>query len=178
MVKVVNALKTAPAGGSSIPVSIDTSGIAHALKQAQEDYMAAMATQPPVNPAEVVAETGTRMQEIYARYEKLKLLGRALNGLTTVDRIPANLQIENVAITFRTKGEAGKLSEPVTAEIKNVAFVGDLAGLLATEIGLIITTLQNEVKTLADIAQKSQEQYSKALKSWEENNQDRQIKQV
>jgi hypothetical protein len=59
-----------------------------------------------------------------------------------------------------------------------VAFVGDLAGLLSTEIGLIITTLQNEVQTLADVAKKSQEQYARALKNWEENNQDRQITQV
>jgi hypothetical protein len=176
MVKVVNALKSTPVV-SSIPVSIDTSGIAQALKQAQEEYMAAAASQVPVNPADVVTTSGARMQEVYARYEKLKLLGRALTGLTTADRIPANLAIDNVSITFRVK-EAGAFGEPVTADIKNVAFVGDLAGLLATEIGLIITTLQHEAQTLADVAKKSQEQYARALKNWEENNQDRQITQV
>jgi hypothetical protein len=177
MVKIVNALKTSPVS-SSIPVSIDASGIAQALKQAQDDYMAALAQQPPVNPAEIVATAGSRMQEIYARYEKLKVLGRALNGLTTTDRIPATVQIDNVAIAFRIKDESGKFGELITADIKNVAFVGDLAGLLSTEIGLIITSLQHEVKTLADVAQKSQEQYSRALKNWEDSNQDRQIKQV
>jgi hypothetical protein len=158
-------------------VSIDTSGIAQALKQAQEEYVAALAAQAPVNPAEVVTAAGARMQEIYARYEKLKLLGRALTGLTTADRIPATVAIDNVAVTFRVK-ESGVLGDPITADIKNVAFVGDLAGLLSTEIGLIITTLQNEVQTLADVAKKSQEQYARALKNWEENNQDRQITQV
>lgn len=175
MVKVVNAVKSVPATPSTaIPVSIDTSGVAKALQQAQADFVAA-AQQAPVNPAEAVQAAGTRMQEIYARYENLKLLGRALNGLSTSDRIPQSLAIDNVAITFRTKTAGGKFSEPVTADIKNVAFVGDLAGLLSTEIGLIIMSLQNEVQALADVTQKSQAQYDKARKSWEENNKDRQI---
>ena len=178
MVKIVDALP-APQAAPGTTIKVDTGNIAKALQQFAAQHAAAQKGQATeINPAQVVSESGERMRDIYARYEKLRLLGRALNGLSPSDNLPKTVSVDNVAITFRLADDAGVFGDPVVADIHNVAFVGDLAGLLATEIGLIIMSLQYEADTLVDVAQKSKEQYDRAHKNWEEHNKDRQIKKV
>ena len=117
------------------------------------------------------------MLELYESYDKLKLLGKQLNGRLVSDPIPETLKIEKVQITFRTV-EDGKESEPVTADLKYIASVGDISGLISTELGSIIMFLQQESMSVLDIITKTKEQVEKARKAWEEANKDKKIQEL
>lgn len=154
---------------------IDTSGLAKALQTIMNANMP-QNTVTTVNPAKFVNESSTRMLELYESYEKLKLLGKQLNGRLVSDPIPSTLKIDNIRITFRTV-EDGKESEPTTADLKYVSSVGDISGLISTEIGSIIMFLQQESLSVLDIITKTKEQVEKARKAWEEANKDKKIQE-
>ena len=178
VVDAVSSCAVPAAGGQSMPVKIDTAGMAKALQQIAEAQMAAQAQQAQtLNPADFIRETGTRMTEVYTRYDKLLELGSQINGLRVTDKLPDTLAIDDVAITFRVK-TGDTFGEPAVASIKNIVCVGDLSTLISSEMGIIILTLQREINAVLDIAKQSEAQYDKARKSWEENNKDRQIREV
>ena len=154
---------------------IDTSGLAKALQSIVEANMPPQ-TAATVNPAKVVNESSARMLSLYESYEKLRALGRHLNGLLVTDPIPASLKIEGVHIVYRTVTD-GKESEPATAEIKYVSSVGDISDLISTELGAIILLLQQESNTVLDIITRTKEQVEKARASWEDANKDKKIQE-
>lgn len=173
--------KNAP--GSS--VSVDTSGLSAALKQMAEAQMAEQlkkmqefAKTKSFNPVATIATVSERMSELYARYERLQEIGKILNGVAVSDPIPDTLAIEEIAITFRTKNDssADGYSEYKTATVKNVICAGDIYKLLSGEMGILILTLEHEMKNLHDVTGQSEAQYEKARKQWEAANPDRQIK--
>jgi hypothetical protein len=155
---------------------IDTSGLAKALQSIIGANMAQQPTMTTVNPAKFVNESSTRMLDLYESYEKLRALGKQLNGRLVSDPIPETLKIEKVQIVFRTV-ENGKESESQTADIKYISSVGDISGLISTEIGAIIMFLQQESLSVLDIITKTKEQVEKARKAWEEANKDKRIQE-
>lgn len=164
--------------------AIDTSGLSAALKQMAEAQMAEqmkklqdMAKTQAFNPVETISNVSARMSELYSRYEKLQEIGKILNGVGLSDPIPANLSIEEIAITFRVKSDnSAGYSDFKTATIKNVICAGDIYKLLSGEMGILILTLEQEMKNLHEVTGKSEEQYEKARKQWETANPDRQIR--
>ena len=169
--KIVDAVSTPV----NVPTAkIDTSGLAKALQTIMN------ANSPPqmttVNPAKVINEASTRMLELYESYEKLRALARQLNGTLVTDPIPETLKIDSVQITFRTV-EDGKTSEPVTANIRYISSVGEISGLISTELGAIIMFLQQESTGVLDIITRTKEQVEKARKAWEEANKDKKIQE-
>lgn len=154
---------------------VDTSGLAKAL----QSIIGANMPQnnfTTVNPAKFVNESSKRMLELYESYDKLKLIGKQLNGRLVSDPVPESLKIEKIQITFRTV-EDGKESEPVTADIKYISSVGDISSLISTELGSIIMFLQQESASVLDIITKTKEQVEKARKAWEEANKDKKIQE-
>lgn len=166
-------------------VSVDTSGLSSALKQMAEAQMAEQlqklreqAKGQAINPVQTIAEVSSRMSELYARYEKLQEIGKLLNGVPLSDPIPASLSIDDVTITFRTADPTSDTgySDFKTATIKNVICAGDIYKLLSGEMGVLILTLEQEMKALNGVTGQSEAQYEKARKQWEAANPDRQIK--
>lgn len=173
-----------PAAGQRA-VSVDTSGLSSALKQMAEAQMAEQmqklrehAKAQAVNPVKTVADVSARMSELYGRYEKLQEIGKLLNGVPLSDPIPENLAIEDIAITFRTVDPTSDTgySDFKTATVKNVICAGDIYKLLSGEMGVLILTLEQEMKALHALTGQSETQYEKARKQWETANPDRQIK--
>lgn len=173
--------------GTSSTVKVDTSGLSAALKQMAEAQMAEQMQQfreqakaQAINPVATIVAASARMDVLYDRYAKLQEIGKLLNGVPLSDPIPDALSIDDVTITFRTKEEGKETgySDFKTASIKNVICAGDIYKLLSGEMGVLILTLEQELKGLLDVAQKAEPQYEKARKQWEEANPERQIKQV
>lgn len=169
---------------NSAPVSMNTSGLATALQKMAEVQMAEQlqkmketAAAQAINPVATIASASERMVELYERYAKLQEIGKVLNGVGLSDPIPDSLHIEDITITFRTKnpGDAGEYSEFKTASVQNVICAGDIYKLLSGEMGVLILTLEQELKAVHDVAEKSESQYEKARKQWEAANPDRQI---
>jgi hypothetical protein len=154
---------------------LDTSGLAKALQTIVEANMPQQSA-TTVNPAKVINETSARMLSLYESYEKLRVLGRQLNGRLVSDPLPESLKIESVQITFRTV-ENEKESEPITADIKYISNVGAIADLISTELGAIIMFLQQESAAVLDITTRTKEQVEKARRAWEEANKDKKIQE-
>lgn len=168
-------------------MSLDTSGLAATLKQMAEAQMAEQMTKlkelakaQAFNPITTIAEVSARLSALYSRYEKLQEIGRILNGVGLSDAIPDSLSIEDITITFRTKDAESDTgySDYKTAAIKNVICAGDIYKLLSGEMGILILTLEQEMKNLHDVTGKSETQYEKARQQWETANPDRQIKPI
>jgi hypothetical protein len=166
-------------------LAINTSGLSAALKQMAEAQMAEqmkkLREQAPaqaINPVTTIAAVSERMSDLYGRYEKLQEVGRLLNGVGLSDPIPAGLAIDDITITFRTQdpGSETGYSDFKSASIKNVICAGDIYKLLSGEMGILIMTLEQELKNLHEVMDKSSAQYTKARKQWEAANPDRQIK--
>jgi hypothetical protein len=171
--KVVDGTVEAP---NMTTAKIDTSGLAKALQSIIGSNMPQQAAVTTVNPAKFVNEASTRMLELYDAYDKLRLIGKQLNGRLVSDPIPETLKIEKLQIAFRTV-EDGKESELQTADIRYISSVGDISNLISTEIGAIIMFLQQESLSVLDIITKTKEQVEKARKAWEEANKDKKIQE-
>jgi hypothetical protein len=155
---------------------IDTSGLAKALQSiiAANSPQSAVTT---VNPAKFVNESSSRMLDLYDAYDKLRAIGKQLNGRLLSDPLPETLKIEKIQIMFKTI-EDGKESETQTADIRYISNVGDISNLISTELGSIILFLQQESISVLDIITKTKEQVEKARKAWEEANKDKKIQEV
>lgn len=154
---------------------IDTSGLAKALQSIITANTPTAAT-TTVNPAKLVNESSKRMLELYDAYDKLRTIGRHLNGRLLSDPLPESLRIEKLQVTFKTVDD-GKESETQTADIRYIATVGDISNLISTELGAIILFLQQESLSVLDIITKTKEQVEKARKAWEEANKDKKIQE-
>jgi hypothetical protein len=156
--------------GVNVPLKLDASALAKAIQTA--------ASQQPqtvrVNPSELIKEAAARMEDLYTRFNALRQIGAELHGKTLSDPLPPTLQIEDIAITFKTVKD-GKTSEPVVAHVKNVVCVGDLSNLLSSELGTIILSLQQEAAAVKETATTAEETCTKARQTWESNNPDRKI---
>lgn len=161
---------------ASVPLNPAAGGIdTSALSQAIQSIIAENTpTEKRVNPATYIHESGIRMVDLYAVYEKLRIIGAKLNGKLTSDPIPDTLQIENVTINFRTV-EGETVSETQSVALTHLNTVGDLSNLLATELGSVIVLLQRETDAVLDIATRTKDMCAKSRKAWEEANKDKKI---
>lgn len=163
----VNVAQTARS--QSVPVKIDGSALASMMSK-----IAASQQQQPVeyiSPSEYVLGAGTRMKNMYARYDVLRKLGGALHGKSFTDPIPQGLRIESVTLKFRVADD----TETNEAVMLNVACVGDIAQLLSTEMGTIILSLQQEAKSLTELSKSTEDAAARARETWESSNKDRKI---
>lgn len=151
--------------------SIDASSLSKAIQSIIAENTP---TERRVNPATYIHESGIKMVELYAVYEKLRAIGMHLNGKLTTDPIPETLQIENITINFRT-ADGDKVSDLQSVALTHLATVGDISGLLATELGAVIVTLQRETDAVLDIATRTKDMCAKSRKAWEEANKDKKI---
>jgi hypothetical protein len=174
MAKVVDAVSCSNTGSTnvSVPIKMDTSGLVKAIQMATQSQ-----TQPTmtrINPADVIKAAAARMEDMYTRFNALKLIGAELHGKAMSDPVPESLKIEEVTFKFKTVKD-GKESDSTTAVVKNVICVGDIANLLSTELGTIILTLQQEAAAVKETAKSTEETCAKARESWEANNPDRRV---
>jgi len=168
-------------GGQTLPIKIDTAQMQKVLQnlvgqqmQAATAGTAQAASQGErVNPSVVIKSISDEMEQLYTRFEKLKRLAVELHGHKTEAPIPDHVKIKNIKIDFSVVKD-GK-EEAHTADVQSVTSVGDVSSMLSTEFGMIILTLTDRAKQLQDIAQKTGERCSAALKEWEKNNKDKKI---
>jgi hypothetical protein len=189
---VENSSKAAPMAGGmqSVPVKIDASQMQKVLqglvgKQPQflpgvsgatNAAAAGVQTDAPVeriNPSVYMKSISEEMERLYARFDKLKKLAVELHGRQLDTPLPDHVRLKNIVINFSLLKD-GK-EEEHTAEIFSVSSVGDLTGIMSTEFGSIILALSEQSKQLEDLAQKTGERCSSALKEWENNNKDKKI---
>jgi len=154
----------------SVPIKLDTSGLAAAIQAAAGDQQF---QETRVNPADMIKASAEKMVELYTRFNGLKALGAALNGKSFSDPIPENVRIEKITIEYATI-EPDKVT-PGSAVVQNVICVGDLANLLSSEMGLLILQLEQESAAIKNTAQLTEETATKAKESWQKNNPDRVI---
>lgn len=175
MAKVVDAVSCANPGTSNVtvPIKMDTSGLVKAMQQMAAQSQT-QATTARINPADVIKSAAARMEELYTRFNALKLIGAELHGKSLSDPLPESLKIEEITFKFKTVKD-GKESEATTAVVKNVICIGDVANLLSTELGTIILTLQQEAAAVKETATSTEETCTKARESWEANNPDRRV---
>jgi hypothetical protein len=175
-------------GMQSVPIKIDTSQMQKVLQSLAGNQTqalpgvsgataaAAVQTDAPVeriNPSVYMKSISEEMETLYARFDKLKKLAVELHGRQLDAPMPDHVRVKNVVINFSLLKD-GKEEEHV-AEIASVSSVGDLTNLMSTEFGHIILSLSERAKQLEDLAQKTGERCSSALKEWENNNKDKKI---
>lgn len=151
---------------TTVPVKLDASALAAALSK-----MSANAPVEYIEPAPFISNAGTRMASLYERYMLLNAIAMTLNGKRLSEPLPAELKLEKITLTFSTE----KKPEQQSVDVYNVACIGDIAPLLSTEIGAIIYSLEQEAKSVVDIATKTTETCTKARTDWEAANPDRKI---
>lgn len=162
-------------GPDTTSVKLDTSSLAKAIQTIIAENTPTETQR--VNPAEYIHQAGQNMIELYDAYTKLRAIGVQLNGKLVSDPLPDTLQIEEISLKFRTV-ENGKPSEPQTVALRHLHSVGDISGILSTEIGAVIVLLQQETSGVLDIAAKTKELCDKSRKAWEDANKDKQIREV
>lgn len=165
---VVDAIKTEKPAAQmvNVPVRLDASALSKALQAAAEQ------TATRVNAGELIKNSAIKIEDIYKRFDALKLIANELNGKPLSDPLPSTLQIEEIAFTFRVAKE-GNVSELTTATVKNVVCVGDISSLLSGELGSLIVQLEQEAAGVKNIAALTEETSNKARVAWEKNNPDR-----
>lgn len=169
-------------GGMNIPVKIDASQMQQMLQslvsqQIPQANVPGVQTTPAagerVNPSIYIKNISDEMEQLYSRFDRLKKLAVELHGKQIDAPIPEHVKIKKVSIDFSVIKD-GK-EEQHTADIHAITTVGDISNLMSTEFGMLIMTLTERAKQLEDIAQKTGERCSSALKEWEKNNQDKKI---
>lgn len=156
-------------------VKIDTSGLAQALQSIIAENTPTETTK--VNPANYIKDSGEKMVALYSVYEKLRAIGLQLNGKLMSDPIPESLVIEDITINFRIVTD-GKESEPQSVALKHIATIGDISGLLSTELGSIIVLMQQETEGVLDIATRTKDLCDRSRRAWEEANKDKKIQEL
>ena len=165
---VVDAIKTeAPSTHNvTVPLRLDATALAKALQASSAPSTA------KVNAGELIKNSAIKIEEIYKRFDELKLIANELNGKPLTAPLPDTLQLDEIAFKFRIAKD-GKVSELTTATVKNVICVGDIASLLSSELGSIIVQLEQEAAAVKNIATLTEETSGKARAAWEANNPDR-----
>lgn len=162
----------------SIPVKIDATQMQNVLQAIANQSAAGQipGAEEKINPSVFIKNIAQDMESLYARFDKLKLLAAELNGLPVTNSLPPTVSLKNILINFAiTKN--GKTEEH-SAEIRHLATIGDITGLLSSEFGLIISALHDQSQQVEDLAKRTTERCGSALKEWEEKNQDRKIVRV
>lgn len=191
-VKVIDAVcepvnsGTCNTGAQNVPLKIDTSQMQKALQEMVSQQMkfgpqgpassAGVQTDTQVekiNPSTYIKSISEEMEKLYARFEKLKKLATELHGKQLDAPLPEHVKLKNIVINFSLTKD-GK-TEDHSAEIHAVSSIGDLTGLMSTEFGFIILSLTEQSKQLADLAQKTGDRCSTALREWQNNNKDKKI---
>jgi hypothetical protein len=165
---VVDAVKTeAPRAQTvNVPVRLDASALTKALQSAAEQ------TATRVNAGELIKNSAIKIEEIYKRFDALKLLANELNGKPLTAPLPDTIQLEEISFRFRVAKD-GNVSEMTTATVKTVVCVGDISSLLSGELGSLIVQLEQEAAGVKNIATLTEETSGKARVAWEANNPDR-----
>lgn len=157
-------------------VKIDASGLAKALQSIIAENTPVETTK--VNPADYIKDAGEKMVSLYSVYEKLRAIGLQLNGKLMSDPIPETLLIEDITINFRIVEDKDKEPEKQSVSLKHITTIGDISGILSTELGSIIVLLQQETDGVLDIAKRTKELCDKSRKAWEETNKDKKIQEL
>ena len=165
---VVDAIKTeVPAPQMvNVPVRLDASALTKALQAASEQAASR------VNAGELIKNSAIKIEEIYKRFDALKLLANELNGRPITAPLPDTIQLDEIAFRFRV-AKAGNVSELTTATVKTVVCVGDISSLLSSELGSLIVQLEQEAAAVKNIAALTEETSGKARSAWEASNPDR-----
>lgn len=171
---VVDAIKTENPNAQqmvNVPLRLDASALAKALQAATDQ------TTARVNAGELIKNSAIKIEEIYKRFDALKLIANELNGKPISDPLPETVQLSEIVFTFRIAKD-GNVGELTTATVKNVVCVGDIASLLSGELGSLIVQLEQEAAGVKNIATLTEETSSKARAAWEKNNPDRKFTAV
>lgn len=171
---VVDAIKTENPNAQqmvNVPLRLDASALAKALQAATDQ------TTARVNAGELIKNSAIKIEEIYKRFDALKLIANELNGKPISDPLPETVQLSEIVFTFRIAKD-GNVGELTTATVKNVVCVGDIASLLSGELGSLIVQLEQEAAGVKNIATLTEETSGKARAAWEKNNPDRKFTTV
>lgn len=169
----------------SVPVKIDASQMQSALQALARQASAgqipgvtnsAAGTNEKINPSTFIKNIAEDMENLYARFDKLKVLAAELNGLSLSSPLPASVALKNIVINFSVT-KNGKTEEH-SAEIRNVAAIGEITDLMSSEFGMIFSALHANAQQVEDLAKRTTATCAGALKDWEAQNKDKQIVQV
>ena len=165
---VVDAVKTEIPRPQTVnvPVRLDASALTKALQSA------ATQTSTRVNAGELIKNSALKIEEIYKRFDALKLLANELNGKPLTAPLPDTIQLDEISLRFRIAKD-GNVSEMTTATVKSVVCVGDISSMLSSELGSLIVQLEQEAAGVKNIATLTEETSGKARAAWEANNPDR-----
>ena len=150
----------------NVPLRLDASALTKALQTAAEQ------TTARVNAGELIKNSAVKIEEIYKRFDALKLLANELNGKPLTAPLPDTVQLDEISFRFRI-ASAGNVSEPTTATVKSVVCIGDISPLLSSELGSLIVQLEQEAAAVKNVATLTEETSNKARVAWQANNPDR-----
>ena len=150
----------------NVPVRLDASALTKALQAATEQAASR------VNAGELIKNSAIKIEEIYKRFDALKLLANELNGKPLNAPLPDTIQLDEISFRFRI-AKAENVSELTTATVKTVVCVGDISPLLSSELGSLIVQLEQEAAAVKNVATLTEETSGKARVAWESNNPDR-----
>ena len=85
-----------------------------------------------------VAVSGARIEQMYRAFLQIRGLTQQLNSRSPAEPLPENVTIGGITINYTVNGL------PNTATIRNVAYIGDIAQLLARETDQLITDIRQE----------------------------------
>ena len=174
---VVDAVSSpAAAQTQSVPVKIDSAELQSALQSLASQASAGQipgASEEKINPSLFMKNIATDMEELYARFDKLKVLAAELNGLPLSDPFPEHIDFRGLTINFALTKDDQTTEHSV--DIGTVASIGDITNLISGEFGIIISMLHERAQQIEDLAHRTSERCGSALKDWEAQNEDKQI---
>lgn len=176
--KIIDAVST-PA---NVPVKINTSQLNKVLQDMASKAMTAASVPgvqtdaPPVeriNPSTFMRDMSAEMENLYKRFDTLKILAAELNGMTTDEQLPPQVIFKGLTLDFAISKE-GKVTDH-SVKMQALSCIGDISNLISNEFGFIIASLRELSKQVADLAQKTNERCGEAFKEWETSNKNKQI---
>jgi len=172
--EIVDAVKVETPNTVTVPLKLDASALADALKNYAAGHAAGQ--QPvTVRPGRVLSEAGAKMEQLAARVEALQRLGVLIQNLPAAAPLPAALKIESIEIKYSVATETNA-TQPSTVVVHNVVCVGDIMKLLQMELGTLVLQMHHEAAEAQNVSTWAVDTYKKAMATWSANNPDRQIR--
>ena len=135
-------------------------------------------TRTSADPTREVLYAAQRMRDLHLRYNALIGLAKALNKLQLSDPVPPELDVKVTISYHDARQESQSVHDRTQAEILNVVCVGDLFPLIDTELGILMATIELEMKNVRDMADATQQLYGDTRQKWEAAHPGREIRLV
>lgn len=177
------SVPTVTTAKQSIPIGVNADQMGKLIQDAAAKAIAAagipgVAVQPPeqaerINPSIFMRDMTAEMEKLYQRFDALKLLATELNGKSTDEPLPPHVIFKGLTLDFAINKDDKVTDHSV--KMQAISCIGDISNLMSNEFGYIIASLQELSKQVADLAQKTNDRCTVALKEWEISNKNKQV---